>query len=141
MTDDDLDLENALEPRPAWALTDVHAVPDGVWRVAFEAAAEAARRERITLDLSEFEPAAAARLDLEGRSMGQVVMTIRRWRGVASVRLGGSPALLVAELDVVDEEAADAAVQGNGIRLSIVPFADAAEAARIAQQDEPGYRM
>ncbi len=135
-------LEPELEDAPErWESVQTREVPGCLWRTAREAAVDAARRERLALDRSGFTPVAAAIRNIEGWSMGQLVMTVREWRGVASIRFGGAPALLVAEVQLIDDEDAETALERGGIRLAVVPFAGGAEAARVALEEKPGYRI
>lgn len=138
---DALGLEDDRAPRPRWTLVDLRALPEPFWRAALRMTREAARREHLALDLQGFVPAAAAILDLQGRSTGEPVATIRRWRGVGAVRLGGTSTLLVAEVDALDDESLDSALAGERLRVFLVTRAGMGDADRVALAEQTGYRI
>lgn len=92
-----------------------------------ERAAAAALRRHSALQAESFAPIAAAMRRVVGKSFGNEVEFLT-WRAAAPVRYRGMPALLVAQLDVVD-----AAVDPDAVTLSIVEGAGATEAGAAAR--------
>jgi hypothetical protein len=144
-------LARADEPRPeddsrgesedAFVRVPIEELPAGLSRRAQESAVAAAREHGLLLDTRGFAPVAAAVRDVAGWSMGVHVVDVRTWRAVGPVRFGGAPALLVAELVLVDGEAAGEVLARDGVNVSIVPFAEPGEAGRLSLEDAPGHLL
>jgi hypothetical protein len=124
-----------------WYACEPDAVSERLTACAGEALDRAARRLGLELDASRMTTLAAARAESVGESNGVAVIGCEHARTVSVVAFAGAPALFVASVTAVDDEAFEEVLAARAPELRLVPFAGAERAAEVLLEQEPGVAL